>query len=157
MQTIAICEMKEEDTTSQTLFLEMMNDVLLQNGCLPANFRGFMADEAGTNWRVIRTVFNNGPNIVMIGRERSCLFHWEQSLQIHTIQCVAKSFQDEHKRLCENWRCASSEEEATTLYRQIRGWWATGKVSDANLPQMDCWLSWWHVKYPRWKKMLIAV
>ena len=61
---------------------------------------------------------------------------------LHTIQCVAKSFQDKHKRLCEKWLCASSEEEATTLYRQIRGWWTTGNLSDANLPQMDCWLSW---------------
>ena len=52
--------MKEEDTTSQLLFWEMMNDVLLKNGCLPANFKGFMADEAGANWRAVRTVFNNG-------------------------------------------------------------------------------------------------
>ena len=94
--------MKEEDTTSQILFWEMMYDVLLQNGCLPANFRGFMADEAGTNWRAVRTIFNDGGDNVMEGRKRSCLFHWEQSLQLHTVQCVAKSFQDEHKRLCEN-------------------------------------------------------
>ena len=122
-----------------------------------AFFRGFMAYEAGTDWRAVRMVFNNGPDNVMVGRERSCLFHWEQSFQIHTVQCVAKSFQDEHKCLCENWRGASSEEEATALYRQIRGWWATGKVFDANLPQMDYWLSWWHVRYPCWKKMLITV
>ena len=32
-----------------------------------------------------------------------------------------------------------------------------GKVADANLPQMDCWLSWWHVRYPRWKKMFVAI
>lgn len=80
MQTIAICEMKEEDTTSQVLFWEMMNDVLLKNGSLPANFRYFMANEAGANWRVVRTVFNNGPDNIMVERERSCLFHWEQSL-----------------------------------------------------------------------------
>ena len=67
---------------------------------------------------------------------------------MHTVQCVAKSFQDEHKRICEKWHCVSNEEEATTLYRQIRGWWATGKFFDANLPQMDCWLSWWHVQNP---------
>ena len=130
--------MKEEDTTSQTLFWEIMNDVMLRNGCLPASFRGFMANEASANWRAVRTVFNKGTNNIMVGRERSCLFHWEQSLQIHTVQCVAKSFQDEHKCLCKNWCCASSEEEATTLHRQIRGWWATGKVSNANIPQMDC-------------------
>ena len=113
LQTIAICQMKEEDTTSQILFWEMMNDFLLQNGCLPTSFRGFMADEASANWRAVRTVFNDRGDNVMEGRERSCLFHWEQSLQIHIFQCVAKSFQDKHKRLCENWHCVSSEEEAT--------------------------------------------
>ena len=84
--------MKEEDTTFQILFWEMMNDVVLKNGCLPANFKDFMADEAGANWRAVRTVFSNGPDNIMVGRERSCLFHWEQSLQLHTIQCVAESF-----------------------------------------------------------------
>ena len=67
MQTIAICEMKEADTTSQILFWEMMNDVLLKNGCLLANFKGFMADEAGAKWRAVRTVFNNGPDNIMAG------------------------------------------------------------------------------------------
>ena len=51
MQTIAICEMKEEDTQAQIMFWEMMNSVMLDNGHPPADFRGFMADEAGANWR----------------------------------------------------------------------------------------------------------
>ena len=143
MQMIAICEMKEEDTTLQVLFSEIMNDVLLKNGSPLANFRGSMADEAAINWRAVRTIFNDGPDKVMVGRERSCLFHWEQSLQLHTAQCVAKSFQDEHIRLCEMWHCASTEDEATSLFRQICAWWATRKVSDANIPQMDCWFNWW--------------
>ena len=50
------------------------------------------------------------------------------------------------------WRCARIENDALNMYRQIRAWWATGKVTDANISQMDCWLSWWHVRYPRWKK-----
>ena len=149
--------MKEEDTTTQIMFWEMMNEVLLNNGHPPADFRGFMADEAAANWRAIRTVFNGGPDNMMEGRERSCLFHWEQSLQIHTSQFVNKNFQDEHKKLCEMWRCARSENDALNMYRQIRAWWATGKVIDANIPQMDCWLSWWHVRYPRWKKHFTKV
>ena len=84
MQTIAICEMKEEDTQAQIMFWEMMNSVMLDNGHPPADFRGFMADEAGANWRAIRYVFNSSIDKIMEGRERSCLFHWEQSLQTHT-------------------------------------------------------------------------
>ena len=75
MQTIAICEMKEEDTTLQVLFWEMMNDVLLKSGSPLTNFRGFMANEASANWQAVRKIFNNGPNIIMAGRERSCVFH----------------------------------------------------------------------------------
>ena len=53
MQTIAICEMKEEDAIVQIMFWEMMNEVLLNNGHPPADFRGFMADEAAANWRAV--------------------------------------------------------------------------------------------------------
>ena len=49
MQTIANCEMKEENTTSQVLFWKVMNDVLLKSGNPPANFRDFMANEASAN------------------------------------------------------------------------------------------------------------
>ena len=36
MQSIAICEMKEEDTQAQIMFWKMMNSVMLDNGQPPA-------------------------------------------------------------------------------------------------------------------------
>ena len=68
MQTIAICDMRLEDTEAQTLFWEKMNDVMLRCGHAPADFFGFMADEANANWKAIRQVFNNGNTLE--GRER---------------------------------------------------------------------------------------
>ena len=76
--TIATCEMKEEDMEAQCLFWDSLNEVMEKNGCEPpADFCGFMADEAQANWNAIRHVFNNGKDNILIGRERSCLFHWE--------------------------------------------------------------------------------
>lgn len=157
LMTIASCEMKEEDTDAQVLFWENLNDVVIKKGGKRPDFFGFMADEAGANWRAVRTVYNGGPNNKMEGRERSCLFHWEQSLQIHTVQYVVKHFQEEHKRLCRYWRSAVTEEEALSQYRYIRSWWMNGKVIDSNIPAMDCWLSWWNVRYPHWRKHFVGV
>ena len=104
--TIASCEMKEEDTNAQALFWEQLNMVMLSNGCDIPDFAGFMADEAQANWRAVRMVYNEGPENVMEGQERSCLFHWEQSLHIHTQKYVDVSHQDEHKQICRQWRYA---------------------------------------------------
>ena len=155
MQTIAICDMRSEDSDAQSMFWEKINDVMLKNGHEPADFYGFMADEAHANWKAIRQVFNNG--IPLEGRERSCLFHWTDSLNKHTIKYVVQGFEEEHKKLCTQWRCAKSEEDATNLFRKIRGWWASRKVADANIPYMECWLSWWHVRYPHWRKHFTKV
>ena len=72
MKTIAICDMHSEDSDAQSMFWEKINDVMLKNGHEPADFCGFMADEAHANWKVVRQVFNNG--IPLEGHEHSCLF-----------------------------------------------------------------------------------
>lgn len=86
MQTIAICDMRGEDTEAQMMFWEKMNDVMLRCGHAPVHFCDFMADEANANWKVVQQVFNNGN--FMEGRERSCLFHWTDSLNKHTAKYV---------------------------------------------------------------------
>ena len=47
--TIACCDMKSEDGTTQTLFWKKMNVVMAENGVSKVNFKGFMADSALTN------------------------------------------------------------------------------------------------------------
>ena len=90
MQTIAICDMRGEDTEAQIMFWEKLNDVMLRCGHAPADFFDFMADEASANWRAIRQVYNNGQ--IMEGQERSCLFHWTDSLNTNLQQNMCKRF-----------------------------------------------------------------
>ena len=48
--TIAICEMKEEDTGAQVLFWSKFNEVMANYRHPHADFKGrFMADKAATN------------------------------------------------------------------------------------------------------------
>ena len=72
------------------MFWEKMNDVMLRYGHAPADFCGFMADKANANWKAVRQVFNNGN--VMEGWERSCLFHWTDSLNKHTSKYIQPGF-----------------------------------------------------------------
>lgn len=155
--TIATYEMKEEDMEAQCLFWDSLNEVMEKNGCKPADFCGFMADEAQANWNAIRHVFNNGKDNILIGRERSCLFHWEQSMVGHTIKYIVSTSQFEHKQMCEKWRMAPSRETAASEARLIRQWWRNGNCMHKNLPTMDSWLSWWEVRIAHWGNVMIAV
>lgn len=67
LMVITICEMKEEDVESQIIFWQSLNEVMVDNGHPMADFAGFMADEAGANWVAIRTIFNGGPENVLVG------------------------------------------------------------------------------------------
>lgn len=157
LMTIATCEMKEEDTSSQVLFWQMINSTMAQCGFPPADFQGFMADEAGANWCAVRTVFNGGPHNIMPERERTCLFHWKQSLHQKTRKNVQANARAEHIALCEQWRLASNKEEAFKCSKAIREWWREGHVTDDKVPIMDLWLSWWEVRIAHWGNLMAMV
>ena len=150
MQIIAVCEMKEEDTTAQILFWEMMNEVMLNNGHPLADFRGFMADEANANWIAVRTVYFGGAKNKSPSKERSCLFHWAQSMVRHTSKCIRPAFQEEHKILCRKWLDAPSEHGAEVCKEEIRNFWHAGAAVDHEIPSLETWLSWWDVRVPHW-------
>jgi hypothetical protein len=47
-------------------------------------FKGFVA-----NWNVIWILYSSGdPNGPMVNRERTCYFHWSQSMDKHTKQQI---------------------------------------------------------------------
>ena len=123
LQVIAICESKEEDEESQILFWRQLNSVMERCGHEPPNFVGFMSDEAGANWLAIRAVYNGGRHNVMEGRERSCLFHWEQSLQKHTKKHIIAEGQMHHIEIYEAWHLAKTTDETFALASAIRSWW----------------------------------
>ena len=89
-----------------------------KKGFAPPDFTGFMADEAQTNWIAVRDVYNNGN--VMKGRERSCHFHWEQSLVNHNKKYVREGHQAQHKQMCEIWRATRTIKMARNEERKIK-------------------------------------
>lgn len=147
---IAICETKEEDADTQILFWQSLNSVMQMEGFPDADFAGFIADEAGANWIAIRTVYNGGPEHILEGRERSCLFHWEQSLHKHTKKSVLPQHRGAHIELCELWRLAKSRQAATLQAKTIKKWWEEGHVLKENIKDLKRWFNWWDQRILHW-------
>ncbi|KAL3681569.1 hypothetical protein R1sor_024525 [Riccia sorocarpa] len=57
LSTIAICELKSEDSASMEIPWKLINSVMIENGHQPAEFHGFMADNAEAGWIAVRNVF----------------------------------------------------------------------------------------------------
>lgn len=150
LMVIAICEMKEEDAESQIIFWESLNEVMVDNGHPMADFAGFMADEAGANWVAIRTIFNGGPENVLVGRERSCLFHWEQSLHKHTKKLVPAETRTHHVEMCEQWRLCKFQRDATQQANHIREWWLEKMLPKENVDALNKWFTWWEKRIEHW-------
>ena len=149
LQVIAICEFKEEDTESQILFWENLNAVVENAGYDTPDFAGFMADEARANWNAIRAVYNGGQDNIMEGRERSCLFHWKQSLQKYTRKLIPAEKQQEHINICEEWRACKTKKKFMEQSNYIHSWW------DKYLPKEQCaglkhWFKWWEQRVNHW-------
>ena len=115
-------------------------------------FMGFMADSAEANWNAVRIIYGNGnPADRMEDRERTCFFHWSQSLEKHNKQYIAEEFRDQHKRLCMQYRDSTTMAEAETRYLAIRAWWvSSGAASETSLRSLDLWLAFWHFRYRQW-------
>jgi hypothetical protein len=87
----------------------------------------------------------------MEGRERTCYFHWAQSLEKHTKQYIVHELQDQHKKLCMQYKDARSVAEAETLYLAIKAWWtSSGATCDVGLHHLNHWLAFWHFRYRQW-------
>lgn len=97
----------------------------------------------------IRSVYNGGSHNVMEGRERSCLFHWEQSLHKYTKKFVPVDKQGEHIDICEAWRHAKSAKMAALRSTSIKNWWCTN-ISNDNIEPLERWLKWWEQRIAHW-------
>ncbi len=149
MVIVAVCDTEEEDTKTQVLFWNSLNEVMVQEGYPTTDFAGFMADEAGANWAAIRLVFNDGPDNEMVGRERSCLFHWEQSLQKHNKKYIPKEKTLTHLQMCENWCSSKMMLVAQQEANAIRIWWKAN-VPKENVKPLERWFKWWEKRISHW-------
>ena len=121
VMTIAVCDMQSEDCTAQVLFWRNLNSVVQRHGVDDIQFKGFMADSAQANWNAVRIVYGRGdPAVRMENRERTCLFHWTQSLEKHTKADIRGDLQEQHRVLCKQYKNASSMEDTEVRYFAIK-------------------------------------
>jgi hypothetical protein len=81
---------------------------------------------------MVRIVYGSGdPSIKMVDKERTCLFHWTQSLDKHTKQLIRPELQDEHKALCHQYKNATSFR--TTRNHDLFDWKIKPRISHFNI------------------------
>src|ERR1700737_2662532 len=81
---------------------------MAQHGVDKVNFKGFMADSAQANWNVVRIIYGSGDaSEKMVDRERTCLFHWTQSLEKHTKADIRQDLQSQHQKSANSTRMPS--------------------------------------------------
>lgn len=81
MMTV-ICNMQLEDYDSQCmLWFGIVEHIMHKHGVNDMSFHGFMVDSAQTNLIGVKRVFcNKKSNEPMEDMEKTCEFHWVQSL-----------------------------------------------------------------------------
>lgn len=152
VMTIAACDMQSEDAAAQTLFWRNLNVVMGRYGLPNPKFKGFMADSAQANWNAIRIVYGTGdPTVPMEHQERTCLFHWTQSLEKHTKASIRPDLQHQHRQMCKQYKDSKTIAEAEDRYLAIRSWWlSSGAATEDHLQSLDLWLAFWHFRYRQW-------
>jgi hypothetical protein len=130
VMSITICDMQSKDIKAQFILWKKLNAIILKKGVTSLNFKSFMAYNAQANWNVVSIVYGTGdPTVKFIDKERTCLFHWTQSLDMHTKQLIAPKFQDRQKDLCYDYKKAKSLEEANVYYVVICFRWYSSRVA----------------------------
>jgi hypothetical protein len=146
VMTIAVCDMQSEDMKVQCIMWRELNDLMAKNGIENTNFKGFMADSAQANWNAVGIVYGNGdPKVPMENRERTYLLHWTTSLKRHTQKFIKPNMQDQHNRLCKQYKDSKSMDEAESRYLAIHAWWlSSGAASEDAIRDLNLWLAFWH-------------
>ena len=139
IMTICVCDMKSETAEHQKQMWRSLLLVMERHGYKKIEFAGFMADSVQANFNAMWKIFGSGDKIVpMIGKERTCHFHWSMALDRLTRQHIKLELQAMHKRLCHKyWKC-KSKAVANTAMEAIRAWWySSGGVSESELKEMN--------------------
>jgi hypothetical protein len=88
---------------------------MARHGVPEPKFKGFMADSAQANWNAIRVIYGSGDTTIsMKDQERTCLFHWAQSLEKHMKADIHADLQYQHQQLCRQYKNAASASESET-------------------------------------------
>jgi hypothetical protein len=152
VMTIASYDMQSEDSEAQIVFWKNMNVVMERNGVVEPNFKGFIADIAQANWNAVRVIYGNGKKEDRIDdRERTCQFHWTQSMVKYTEKYIPEELWEQHKKMCHQYKLARTLNEAESLYHGLRAWWVSAEaVTEKALNKLELWLAFWHYRYRQW-------
>jgi hypothetical protein len=59
--------------------------------------------------------------------------------------------QDQHNRLCKQYKDSETMDEAESRYLAIRAWWlSSGAASEDAIRDLNIWLAFWHFRYRQW-------
>jgi hypothetical protein len=93
-----------------------LNDVMVRHGVPEPKFKGFMEDNA----QGVRVIYGSSDAMIpMKDQERTCLFHWTQSLEKHTKADIHADLQYQHRQLYRQYKNAASASESKTRYLAI--------------------------------------
>jgi hypothetical protein len=159
VMTIVVCNMQLEDAALHSIFWKNLNDVMAKHSVVEPKFKGFMADIAQANWNVVRVIYGSGDaTILMMDRERTCLFDWTQSLEKHTKANICADFQDQYWQLCRQYKNAASPPEYKTHYFTIQAWWfSSGATTEQCLSWLKLQSVFWHFRYRQWSGFMQLV
>jgi hypothetical protein len=129
---------------------------MARHGVPEPKFKGFMADSAQANWNAVRMIYGSGDaSIPMKDQEKTCLFHWAQSLEKHTKADIHADLQLQHRQLCRQYKNAPSASESETRYPAIRAWWLSSRAtSEEGLSRLELWLAFWYFHYHQWGRFM---
>ena len=159
IMTSCSCDMKSEMADHQKQMWLSLIFVMEKHGVRDVNFAGFMVDSAQANFNAVRVVFGSGDKSVpMVGKEKTCQFHWSQTLDRHTKQFIKPELQEVHKRLCHEYRLCKTRDEVDSAMEAIRAWWfSSGAVSESGLKELNDWLNFWHFRFHQWGSFVSEV
>jgi hypothetical protein len=59
--------------------------------------------------------------------------------------------QNQHIRLCKQYKDSKTMEEAESKYLAIWAWWLSfGAASEDAIQDLNLWLAFWHFRYRQW-------
>jgi hypothetical protein len=100
-----------------------------------------MADNVQANWNVVHIVFgpSRDPFQPLHNKEKTCIFHWVQSMEIHTNKLIQMPhLHVKHMEICKNYKNSKTFDEANANFEVIRSWWHSfGATSRNNLEEFN--------------------
>ena len=109
--TIVVCDMQSEDVAAQSSVWKNLNVLMAQHGLDKVNFKGFMADNAQTNWNVVQIIYGSGDaSEKMVDKERTFFSighsHWSNIQRPIFVKTCNHNIEDyaSNTRMQNRWR-----------------------------------------------------